>query len=82
MTGATTKHDWGHKYTTRATNTRLGPPLYITEATNTHDWDHNYTGQEATSTHKPVNKCLENISEAGYKCMCLYARSIVNKKTN
>ena len=38
------------------------------------------TGQEATSTHKPVTKCLENISEAGYKCVCLNARSIVNKK--
>ena len=37
------------------------------------------TGQEATSTHKPVTKCPENISEAGYKCMCLNARSIVNK---
>ena len=39
-------------------------------------------GQEATSTHKPVTKCLKNISEAGYKCMYLNARSIVNKKLN
>ena len=39
------------------------------------------TGQEATSKHKPVTKCQENISEAGYKCVCLNARSIVNKKT-
>ena len=38
------------------------------------------TGQEATSTHKPVTKCLENISEASNKCVCLNARSIVNKK--
>ena len=42
------------------------------------------TGQDATITHKwydkPVTKCPENISEAGYKCMCLNARSIVNKK--
>ena len=39
------------------------------------------TGQEeATSTHKPVTKCPENCSEAGYKCVCLDARSIVNKK--
>ena len=38
------------------------------------------TGQEATITHKPVTKCPENISEAGYKCVCLNARSIVNKK--
>ena len=38
------------------------------------------TGQEATSTHKPVTKCPENISIAGYKCMCLNARSIINKK--
>ena len=39
------------------------------------------TGQEATSTRKPVNKCMENISETGYKCVCLNATSIVNKKT-
>ena len=42
------------------------------------------TGQENASTHKrgdkPVTKCLENISGAGYKCVCLNARSIVNKK--
>ena len=37
-------------------------------------------GQEATNTHKPLTKCLENISESGYKCVCLNARSIVNKK--
>ena len=37
-------------------------------------------GQEATSTDKPITKCLENISETGYKCVCLNARSIVNKK--
>ena len=37
-------------------------------------------GQEATSTDKPVIKCTENISEAGFKCMCLNTRSIVNKK--
>ena len=35
-------------------------------------------GQEATSTHKPLTKCLE--AEAGYKCVCLNVRSIVNKK--
>ena len=34
----------------------------------------------ATSTHKPVTKCQENISEAGYKCVCLNVRSIVNNK--
>ena len=38
------------------------------------------TGQEAISTHKPVTKCPENISEAGYKCVPLNARSIVNNK--
>ena len=38
------------------------------------------TGQEATSTHKSVTKCPEDISEAGYKCVCLNARNIVNKK--
>ena len=27
-----------------------------------------------------VTKCLENISEADYKYMCLNARSLVNKK--
>ena len=38
------------------------------------------TEQDTTSTDKPVTKCLENISEIGYKCVCLNARSIVNKK--
>ena len=37
-------------------------------------------GQEVTSTDKPITKCLKNMSEAGYRCMCLNARSIVNKK--
>ena len=37
-------------------------------------------GQEATSTDKPITKCPENMSEAGYRCVCLNARSIVNKK--
>ena len=37
-------------------------------------------GQEATSTDKPITKCPKNRSEAGYKCICLNARSIVNKK--
>ena len=37
------------------------------------------TGQETTSTHKSVTRCPENISEAGYKCMCY--KYIVNKKT-
>ena len=36
--------------------------------------------QEATSTDKPITKCPENISETGYKCACLNARSIVNKQ--
>ena len=38
------------------------------------------TGKEANSTHKPVTKCPENISEAGYQCVCLNSSSIVNKK--
>ena len=38
------------------------------------------TGQEATSTHKLVVKCLDNISETRFKCMCLNARSIVKEK--
>ena len=37
-------------------------------------------GQEVTSTHKPLTKCPKNLPEAGYKCVCLNARSIVNKK--
>ena len=36
--------------------------------------------QEATSTDKPITKRPENISETGYRCMCLNARSIANKK--
>ena len=37
-------------------------------------------GQEATSTDKHITECLKNMSEAGYRCVCLNARSIVNKK--
>ena len=37
-------------------------------------------GQEATSTDKPITKCQKNKSEAGYRCECLNARNIVNKK--
>ena len=37
-------------------------------------------GQEATSTDKPITKCQKNMSEAGHRCVCLNARSIVNKK--
>ena len=37
-------------------------------------------GQEATSTDKPITKCSKNMSEAGYRCVRLNARSIVNKK--
>ena len=37
-------------------------------------------GQEATSTGKPITKCPKNRSEAGYRCVCLNATSIVNKK--
>ena len=32
------------------------------------------------SKHKPVTKCPDKMSEAGYKCVCLNARSIINKK--
>ena len=38
------------------------------------------TGQEATRTGKPITKCHKHRSEAGYKCVCLNAKSIVNKK--
>ena len=34
----------------------------------------------STSKHKPETKCPENISEAGFTCACLNARSVVNKK--
>ena len=37
-------------------------------------------GQEATSTDKPITKCQKNLFEAAYRCVCLNARSIVNKK--
>ena len=37
-------------------------------------------GQEATCTDKPITECPKNMSDAGYRCMCLNARSIVNKK--
>ena len=37
-------------------------------------------GQEATSTDKPITECPKNMCEAGYRCMYLNARSIVNKK--
>ena len=37
-------------------------------------------GQEATSTDKPITKCPKNITEAGYRCACLNARSIANNK--
>ena len=35
---------------------------------------------EATSTDKPITKWPKNMPEAGYRCVCLNARSIVNKK--
>ena len=37
-------------------------------------------GQEATSTDKPITKCPKNTSEAGYRCVCLNAWSIVDMK--
>ena len=37
-------------------------------------------GQEVTSTDKPITKSPKNMSEANYRCVCLNARSIVNKK--
>ena len=36
--------------------------------------------QEATTIDKPITKCPKNMSEEGYGCVCLNARSIVNKK--
>ena len=40
------------------------------------------TGQEATSTHKQVTKCPENVSEVGYKCVGSNARSIMVEDTD
>ena len=40
--------------------------------------DNGCTGNE--STHKPGMDSLENCFEAGYKYICLNARSIVNKR--
>ena len=37
-------------------------------------------GQEVTSPDKPITKCHKNWSETGYRCVCLNAMSIVNKK--
>ena len=37
-------------------------------------------GQEDTSTDKPITKCLKNMPEAGHRCVCLNARSILNMK--
>ena len=38
-------------------------------------------GQEATSADIPITKCHKNRSKARYKCVCLNARRIVNKKS-
>ena len=37
-------------------------------------------GQEATSTNKPITTSSKNMSEEGHRCVCLNARSLVNKK--
>ena len=37
-------------------------------------------GQDTTITDKQITKCPKNMSEAGYRCVCLNARIIVNKK--
>ena len=36
-------------------------------------------GQDATSTGKPTTECPKHMSDAGLRCVCLNARSIVNK---
>ena len=36
--------------------------------------------KQNTSTDKPISNRPNNISETGYRCICLNARSIVNKK--
>ena len=35
---------------------------------------------EQEATDKPISNHPKNISETGYRCVCLNARSIVNKK--
>ena len=35
---------------------------------------------EQEATYKPISNRPKNISETGYRCVCLNARSIVNKK--
>ena len=35
---------------------------------------------EQETTDKPISNRPKNISETGYRCVCLNARSIVNKK--
>ena len=37
-------------------------------------------GQDAISTETLITECLKNMSEAGYRCVCLNARSIINTK--
>ena len=37
-------------------------------------------GQEDTSTDNPITECPKNMSEADYRCVCLNARSLINKK--
>ena len=36
--------------------------------------------EEQEATDKPISNRPKNISETGYRCVCLNARSIVNKK--
>ena len=40
------------------------------------------TGQHTSRTHRSETKCPDNISAAGFKCVCLNARSIVSKKSD
>ena len=37
-------------------------------------------GQDVTNTDKPITECPKNMYKAGYRCVCLNARSVVNKK--
>ena len=38
------------------------------------------SGEEAICTEKPITKCPKNMSQTGHRCVCLNARSILNKK--
>ena len=76
-----------HWFKTNKNSTRIRPGVTVSNRS-THTWtltqggylEMHQAGQEAASTDKPITKCPKNMSEAGYRCVCLNARSIINKK--